>query len=145
MAFTAELIDAGIAGSIGTVGDALDNALCESTIGLFKTEAINLAGPAWIDRREVKWQVARWIHWYNTDRLHSSIEHLPPIEFEHHHRQARTETPDGRSRTTHPPTNPGRFKVWQRRLTPDPVEVESWLRGLPQPVKVTYEAGLAIP
>ena len=94
VAFTAELIAAGIAGSIGTVGDALDNALCESTIGLFKTEAINLAGPAWTDRREVEWQVARWIHWYNSDRLHSSIGHLPPIEFEHHHRQARTETPD---------------------------------------------------
>ena len=45
VAFTAELLAAGIAGSIGTVGDALDNALCESTIGLFKTEAINLAGP----------------------------------------------------------------------------------------------------
>jgi putative transposase len=92
--FTAELIDAGIAGSIGTVGDALDNALCESTIGLFKTEAINLTGPAWTGRREVEWQVARWAHWYNTDRLHSSIGHLPPIEFEQHHRQARTETPN---------------------------------------------------
>jgi hypothetical protein len=84
----------GIAGSIGSVGDALDNALCESTIGLFKTEAINPAGPAWTDRRDVEWQVARWTHWYNTDRLHSSIGHLPPIEFEHHHRQARTQTPD---------------------------------------------------
>jgi putative transposase len=94
VAFTAELIAAGIAGSIGTVGDALDNALCESTIGLFKTEAINQAGPAWTDRRDVEWQVARWVHWYNTDRLHSSIGHLPPIEFEHHHRQARTETPN---------------------------------------------------
>ena len=93
VAFTAELIDAGIAGSIGTVGDALDNALCESTIGLFKTEAINLAGPAWRDRRDVEWQVARWVHWYNTSRLHSSIGHLPPIEFEQHHRQARTTTP----------------------------------------------------
>ena len=50
MAFTAELLDAGIAGSIGTVGDALDNALCESTIGLFKTEAINDGGPTWTDR-----------------------------------------------------------------------------------------------
>jgi putative transposase len=94
VAFTAELIDAGIAGSIGTVGDALDNALCESTIGLFKTEAINLPGPAWADRRDVEWQVARWVHWYNTDRLQSSIRHLPPIEFEQHHWQARTETPD---------------------------------------------------
>jgi transposase InsO family protein len=69
LAFTAELIDAGIAGSIGTVGDALDNALCECTIGLFKTEAINLT---WTNRRDVEWQVARWIRWYNTDRLHSS-------------------------------------------------------------------------
>jgi transposase InsO family protein len=94
VAFTAELITAGIAGSIGTIGDALDNALCESTVGLFKTEAINLAGPAWTNRRDVEWQVARWIHWYNTTRLHSSIRHLPPIEFEQHHRQARTATPD---------------------------------------------------
>ena len=45
VAFTAELLDAGIAGSIGTVGDALDNALCESTIGLFKTEAIDRPDP----------------------------------------------------------------------------------------------------
>ena len=94
VAFTAELLEHGMAGSIGTVGDALDNALCESTIGLFKTEAINLTGPAWTDRRDVEWQVARWAHWYNTDRLHSSIGHLPPIEFEQHHRQARTETPN---------------------------------------------------
>jgi len=47
VAFTAELLEAGIAGSIGTIGDALDNAPCQSTIGLFKTEAINLTGPAW--------------------------------------------------------------------------------------------------
>jgi hypothetical protein len=37
VALTAELIEPGIAGSIGTAGDALDNALCKSTIGLFKT------------------------------------------------------------------------------------------------------------
>jgi len=40
VAFTAELLEAGIAGSIGTIGEALDNAPCEATIGLFKTEAI---------------------------------------------------------------------------------------------------------
>ena len=90
VALTAELLEAGIAGSVGTVGDALDNALCESTIGLFKTEAIH--GPSWADRREVEWQVARWVHWYNTTRLHSSIGHLPPIEFEQLHRQAKTTT-----------------------------------------------------
>ena len=93
VAFTAELLNAGTVGSIGTVGDALDNALCESTIGLFKTEAINDGGRSWTDRRDVEWQVARWVHWYNTERLHSSIGHLPPIEFEELHRQAKTTTP----------------------------------------------------
>jgi transposase InsO family protein len=94
LAFTAELLDAGIAGSIGSVGDALDNALCESTIGLFKTEAIDDGGPTWTDRSAVEWQVARWVHWYNTGRLHSSIGYLPPIEFEQQHRQAKETTPD---------------------------------------------------
>jgi putative transposase len=32
-------------------------------------------------------------HKYNTERLHSSIGHLPPIEFEELHRQAKTTTP----------------------------------------------------
>jgi transposase InsO family protein len=90
LTFTAELLAAGIAGSIGTVGDALDNALCESTIGLFKTEAIHDGGPTWKNRSDVEWQVARWVHWYNTTRLHSSIQNLPPVEFEHNHRQATT-------------------------------------------------------
>lgn len=93
LAYTKELLDSGIAGSIGTVGDALDNALCESTIGLFKTEAIHSRTATWTDRRAVEWQVASWVHWYNTQRLHSSIGHLPPVEFEQHHRHARTTTP----------------------------------------------------
>ena len=93
VAFTAELIEHGMHGSIGTIGDALDNALCESTIGLFKTEAINDGGPAWTDRRAVEWQVARWVYWFNHQRLHTSIRNLPPVEFEHHHRQATTVTP----------------------------------------------------
>ena len=93
IAFTAELVETGIAGSIGTVGDALDNALCESTIGLFKTEAIHDGGPTWTGRAAVEWQVARWVHWYNTSRLHSSIGHVPPIEFEQLHRQAKQQAP----------------------------------------------------
>ncbi|GAA3773995.1 hypothetical protein GCM10022225_72090 [Plantactinospora mayteni] len=40
--FTTHLLDAGIDASIGSVGDALDNALMESTIGLYKTELIEL-------------------------------------------------------------------------------------------------------
>jgi len=84
LAFTEELREAGIAGSIGTVGDALDNALMESTIGLYKTE---LVGPYAVDRnwdglRELERETAEWVRWYNHERLHSSIDYDSPIERE---------------------------------------------------------------
>lgn len=90
LAFTTELIAAGIAASIGTVGDALArHALMESTIGLCKAEAIHTKDTTWRDRREVEWQIAAWVHWYKQDRLRSSIHDLPPLEFEQHHRHVR--------------------------------------------------------
>ncbi|HET6948980.1 MAG TPA: IS3 family transposase [Acidimicrobiales bacterium] len=84
IAFTDALIDAGIAPSIGTVGDALDNALMESTIGLYKTELINHPdrARAWTGRAEVEAETAAWVHWYNTTRIHHSIHKMAPIEFE---------------------------------------------------------------
>ncbi len=84
LAFTEALAEAGIAGSIGSVGDALDNALMESTIGLYKTELIEHRrdGKTWENRATVEAATAEWVHWYNTERLHSSIDYLPPIEKE---------------------------------------------------------------
>jgi transposase InsO family protein len=84
LAFTEQLTEAGIAGSIGTVGDALDNALMESMIGLYKTELIVLYahGRNWEGLREVERETADWVHWYNNVRLHSSIDYMPPIEGE---------------------------------------------------------------
>jgi putative transposase len=83
IAFTEALIDAGIAGSIGSVGDALDNALMESTIGLYKTELIDFDHRrSWSGRAEVERETAEWVHWFNTTRIHHSIGKLPPIEFE---------------------------------------------------------------
>ena len=60
LAFTEQLAEAGIAGSIGTVGDALDNALMESTIGLYKSELIVPGGRGrnWAGRREVERETA---------------------------------------------------------------------------------------
>jgi putative transposase len=88
IAFTTALIDAGIAPSIGTVGDALDNALMESTIGLYKTELIDRHRPTWTGPSEVEAETAGWVHWFNTDRLHSSINYHPPITYEQQYRQA---------------------------------------------------------
>jgi putative transposase len=70
-----------IAASIGTVGDALDNALMESTIGLYKTELIKRQGP-WRTLADVEIATAEWVDWYNTNRLHSELAHVPPIEYE---------------------------------------------------------------
>jgi len=91
LAFTEALIEAGIAGSIGSVGDALDNALMESTIGLFKTELIDRQR-SWTGRAQVEKETAAWVHWLNTDRLHSSIGYRPPVEFEDLYRHT-TSTP----------------------------------------------------
>lgn len=91
IAFTDALIAAGIAGSIGTVGDALDNALMESTIGLYKTELIDRHDRSWTGRAEVERETASWVHWYNTTRLHSSINYQPPVEYEQHYRERTTQ------------------------------------------------------
>jgi putative transposase len=88
LAFSEALIEAGITGSIGTVGDALDNAMMESTIGLFKTEVIDRIKRSWSDWRDVEIATAEWVHWYNNDRLHSSIGYVPPAEYEQQYHQS---------------------------------------------------------
>lgn len=88
IAFTDALIGAGIAPSIGSVGDALDNALMESTIGLYKTEVIDHLGAqrTWAGPAEVERETASWVHWYNTTRIHHSIGKMSPIEYEEQYR-----------------------------------------------------------
>lgn len=67
--------------SIGTVGDALDNALAESAIGLYKAELIKPKGP-WHTLREVETATNTWVEWYNNRRLHEVCGYRPPTEFE---------------------------------------------------------------
>jgi putative transposase len=80
-AFTQRLIDAGADPSIGSVGDAYDNALAETTIGLYKTELINRRGP-WKTLDQVELATLEWVDWYNHRRLHGACDGLPPVEFE---------------------------------------------------------------
>ncbi|MEU1328342.1 IS3 family transposase [Streptomyces microflavus] len=78
----AEHLDAaGIAASIGSVGDAYDNALMESAIGLFKTELIKPGRP-WRTLSQVELATAEWVDWYCHRRLHGEIGHVPPAEYE---------------------------------------------------------------
>lgn len=84
----AEHLDAaGIAASIGSVGDAYDNALMESTIGLFKTELIKPQRP-WKTLSQVELATAERIDWYCHRRLHGEIGHIPPAEYETNHYHA---------------------------------------------------------
>ena len=86
IAFAETLVLEGIAASIGSVGDAYDNALAETTIGLFKTECVSrgspfLTGPLrTID--DVEYATMEWIDWFNNRRLHSQLDYVPPDEYE---------------------------------------------------------------
>lgn len=83
ISFTDALVDAGIAPSIGTVGDALDNAVQESTIGLYKTELIDFdRARTWSGAAEVEAETASWVHWYNHTRIHLSIGRVSPVRYE---------------------------------------------------------------
>jgi putative transposase len=86
IAFTERLAAAGVDASVGSVGDAFDNALAESTIGLFKTELIKPRGP-WRTCDQVEIATLEYVDWYNHRRAHSGAADLPPAAFEAlHHR-----------------------------------------------------------
>jgi putative transposase len=80
-AFTQRLVQAGVDASVGSVGDAYDNALAESTIGLFKTEKIYHQAP-WKTLSDVELATLEWVDWFNTNRLHSACGRLSPAQYE---------------------------------------------------------------
>lgn len=63
-----------------------DNAAAETVIGLFKNEAVAKGSPfrtgALKTESDVVEVVFDWASWYNYDRLHSSLDHQTPEEFE---------------------------------------------------------------
>ena len=94
-AFTERLVEAGVDPSVGSVGDAYDNALAESQIGLYKTELIRPEGP-WRGVEHVEIETLNWVDWFNTERPHESIDDLTPARAEEVHYAARNElTPTG--------------------------------------------------
>ena len=78
--YTQTLDDHLVLASIGTVGDALDNALAESFVESYKTELI--ADRVWRSHAQVELATVAWVAWFNHDRLHESLGDIPPVEFE---------------------------------------------------------------
>jgi putative transposase len=79
--YTDRLADEGAVTSVGSKGDSYDNALAEAVNGLFKAELIRRRGP-WRSVDDVELATLEWVHWWNSRRLHSACNYLPPAEYE---------------------------------------------------------------
>jgi len=82
--YSERLAEAGAVASVGSKGDSYDNAVAESTIGLFKAELIRRRGP-WRGLDDVEFATLEWVDFYNHRRLHSTCGDIPPAEFEAMH------------------------------------------------------------
>ena len=90
--FTTRLLDEGVDPSVGSVGDALDNALAETTVGLFKNELIRRQGP-WRDVNHVELGTAEWVQWFDTERPHEYLDDFTPEAVEKLHYDHRRTPP----------------------------------------------------
>jgi putative transposase len=80
-AFGQRLRQAGLLGSMGSVGDALDNAMAESFFATLQLELFDRRN--WQTRRELAQATFEYIEaFYNPERRHTSINNLSPIEYE---------------------------------------------------------------
>lgn len=87
VAYTDRVADAGMLPSVGSVGDALDNAMAESWVATFKAEAIQgriLAGLA-----DAEHEALGFIGFYNHERLHEALGYLSPARYEAGERRQR--------------------------------------------------------
>lgn len=78
--YTQTLEDHGVLASIGTVGDAYDNAVAESFVDSFKTELV--ADRTWATRSQLELAVLEYVAWFNNERLHEALNDRPPREIE---------------------------------------------------------------
>jgi len=80
-AFGHRLRAAGLLGSMGRVGSALDNAMMESFFGTLQRELLDRQ--TWATRAQLASAIFEWIEaWYNTRRRHTSIDYLSPVDYE---------------------------------------------------------------
>ncbi len=83
------LDELGAVPSIGSVGDAYDNALAEAVNAAYKSELIRGPGQGpWKNADDVELATLAWVHWYNAQRLHEYLDYVPPAEFETNWRES---------------------------------------------------------
>jgi transposase InsO family protein len=110
--YTDRLLEAGIDSSVGSRGDASDNALAESINALYKAEVIYHEGP-WKGLEDVGYATLAWVAWYNGQRLMEPLGFVPPAAARGTAPPAAAPCPGrpiGRgAHLTESPENPGRF------------------------------------
>ena len=117
-AYTQVLDDHRVLASIGSVGDAYDNALAESFVDSYKTELI--ADRVWRSRSQLELATVEYIGWFNHQRLHESLGDIPPVEFEQLH-AANSPIPGDRSVAALSPS--AAESLTTRRLEPAGAEI----------------------
>ena len=96
IAFGLRCREAGVRPSMGSVGDAYDNALMECVIGLYKTECIRTTvfhADPYRTIVDVEFATSGWVDWYNNRRLHSTLGYVAPAEYEAAHYATLTREP----------------------------------------------------
>jgi transposase InsO family protein/transposase-like protein len=78
--YTERLDEIGAAPSVGSRGDAYDNAMAEAWVATFKSELVD--GRRFPSFEHAEHEVLHWIGFYNDERLHEALGNLPPIEYE---------------------------------------------------------------
>lgn len=81
MHYTDHLDDHGIAPSLGSRGDAYDNAMAESWVATYKSELVQ---HRLLRYEHLEHETLQWISFYNHDRLHEELGDIPPSEYEQH-------------------------------------------------------------
>ncbi len=76
----AVLAEHDVLASVGSTGDAYDNAMAESFVDTFKTELI--ADRVWRTKDQLELAIVKWVGWYDNRRLHGELADVPPAEFE---------------------------------------------------------------
>jgi putative transposase len=84
LAFGRRLQQAGLVASMGTVGDALDNAVAESFFATLECELLDRYD--WPTRQALRTAVFDFIEvFYNRQRRHSTLDYHTPVDYEQHH------------------------------------------------------------
>jgi len=146
--YTQVLDDHEVLASIGSVGDAFDNALAESFVDSFKTELIS--DRVWRTRAQLELAAVQYIAWFNHERLHSALGDIPPVEFEALHApRIATDQPDrsvaARSprRSERPTTRPLRTASTRNPARSPNLAPPAASRPLPDPHEFRYAAALS--